>query len=60
VELALHRAAHVTDPLLDGRRRVDLRPGDRVDEEQLLLDADREGLARPESVLAQSRRPRRV
>ena len=34
--------AHVTDPLLNGRRRVDLRTGDRVDEEQLLLDADRE------------------
>ena len=60
VELALHRAAHVTDPLLDRRRRVDLRAGDRVDEEQLLLDADREGLARPEGVVAQSRRPRRL
>jgi hypothetical protein len=60
VQLALHGPLHVTDALLHGGRRVDLRPGDRIDEEQLLLDPDGEGLARPEGGPAQSRRPRRL
>jgi hypothetical protein len=60
VQLALHRALHGPDPLLDGGRRVDLRPGRRIDQEQLLFDPDRERTARPERVPAQSRRPRRL
>jgi hypothetical protein len=60
VQLALDRPVDRADPLLDGRRGVDLRAGERVDEEQLLLDADRERRAGSEAVAAQIRRPRRL
>ena len=39
VQLALDRPVDRPDALLDGGRGVDLRAGERVDEEQLLLDA---------------------
>jgi hypothetical protein len=60
VQLALDRPIDRPDALLDGRRGVDLRAGERVDEEQLLLDADRERRAGSEAVAAQIRRPRRL
>jgi hypothetical protein len=52
VQLALDRPLDGPNALLHRGRRVDLRPGERIDEEQLLLDADGERGTGAEGVLA--------
>jgi hypothetical protein len=51
VELALDRAVDRAEPFLDRCRGVRLVSGDRVDEEQLLFDAERERLSGAEGVV---------
>ena len=58
VELALDLAVHLAEPVHDGLGRVDLLPRLRVDEEQLLLDAERERL--PLAELVRLRHPARL
>jgi hypothetical protein len=50
MELALDRSVNPAKPLLYRRRRVRLTAANRINQEQLLLNADRERLSRAERV----------
>ena len=51
MQLALDRSVHRTQPFLDCSRRVRLPAANRIHEEQLLLNAERERLSRAECVV---------